>query len=196
MKGGLVVLAVLALVVLVIGGALVGGYNTLVQSRANVKGAWGQVENQLQRRNDLVPNLVETVRGIASQERAVFQSIADARARMAGARSTGEQIEAAREMDTALGRLFVVIENYPQLRSQENFLRLQDELAGTENRIAVERGRYNELVRDYNVLVQRFPTVLYAGLLGFQQMPYYEAVSGAETPPAVRFDPAPGDTAR
>src|SRR5262249_41541922 len=160
MKGGLVVVAVLAILVLVVGGWLVGGYKSLVQSRTAVEQSWAQVENVLQRRNDLIPNLVETVKGIAQQEQAVFGAIADARARMAGAKTPEETIDAAHQMDTALGRLFVVVENYPQLRSSENFLRLQDEIAGTENRISVARGDYNAAVQSYNGKGQPFRTVL------------------------------------
>jgi LemA protein len=196
MKGGLAVVAVLAVIVLAIGGWLVGGYNGLVQSRTTVDNAWAQVENYLQRRNDLIPNLVETVKGIAQQEQAVFGAIADARARMAGAKTPEETINAAHQMDTALGRLFVVVENYPQLRSSENFLRLQDEIAGTENRIAVARGDYNAAVRDYNVKVQTFPTVLYARLMGFQPKPFFEATPGAEAPPQVKFNLNPKDTTK
>jgi LemA protein len=196
MRAGWIVLAVIAVIVLMVGGALVGGYNSLVQSKVNVDNAWGQVENQLQRRNDLIPNLVETVKGIAGQEQTVFGEIAEARARMAGARTPEQTMEASRQMDTALGRLFVVVENYPQLRSSENFMRLQDELAGTENRIAVERMRYNEVVRDYNVKVRTFPTMLFAGILGFQPKPFFEATKGAEVPPAVKFNLAPRDTGK
>src|SRR5262249_46541141 len=196
MKGGLVVVAVLAILVLVVGGWLVGGYKSLVQSRTAVEQSWAQVENVLQRRNDLIPNLVETVKGIAQQEQAVFGAIADARARMAGAKSPEETIAASRAMDTALGRLFVVVENYPQLRSSDNFMRLQDELAGTENRISVERGRYNEAVRDYNVKVNTFPTVIYARMLGFQPKPFFEATPGAETPPHVQFNLNPKDSTK
>jgi LemA protein len=194
MKGVLVVVAVLALIVLVIGGWLVGGYNSLVTSRTTVETAWAQVENVLQRRNDLIPNLVETVKGIAQQEQAVFGAIADARARMAGAKSPQETIDAAHQMDTALGRLFVVVENYPQLRSSENFLRLQDEIAGTENRISVARGDYNNAVQAYNVKVNTFPTILYARMLGFEPKPFFNATPGAETPPAVHFNLNPKDS--
>jgi len=196
MKGGLAVVAVIAVIVLLVGGWLVGGYNSLVQSRATVQTAWAQVQNVLQRRNDLIPNLVETVKGIAQQEQAVFGEIADARARMAGAKTPEETIAASHAMDTALGRLFVVVENYPQLKSSENFLRLQDELAGTENRISVERGRYNDAVREYNVKVQTFPTLLFARLLGFQPMPFFEATPGAATPPHVQFNLNPKDTTK
>jgi LemA protein len=196
MKGGLVVVAVLAVIVLVIGGMLVGGYNGLVQSRTTVETAWAQVENVLQRRNDLIPNLVETVKGIAQQEQAVFGAIADARARMAGAKTPEETIDAAHRMDTALGRLFVVVENYPQLKSSENFLRLQDEIAGSENRISVARGDYNAAVKDYNVKVQTFPTLLFARLMGFTPKPFFEATPGAEVPPHVQFNLNPRDTTK
>jgi LemA protein len=196
MRAGWIVLAVIAVIVLMIGGALAGSYNSLVNSKTETEKAWGQVENQLQRRNDLIPNLVETVKGIAGQEQTVFGEIAEARARMAGAKTPEETMAASRQMDTALGRLLVVVENYPQLRSSENFMRLQDELAGTENRIAVERMRYNEVVRDYNVKVRTFPTMIYAGMLGFQPKPFFEATKGAETPPAVKFNTAPGDTGK
>jgi LemA protein len=196
MKGALVVVAVLAVLVLVVGGWLVGGYNGLVQSRTTVETAWAQVENYLQRRNDLIPNLVETVKGIAQQEQAVFGAIADARARMAGAKTPEETIDASRQMDTALGRLFVVVENYPQLRSSENFLRLQDEIAGTENRISVARGDYNNAVQQYNVKVNTFPTLLYARMMGFQPKPFFNATPGAETPPHVQFNLNPRDTTK
>jgi LemA protein len=196
MKGGLVVVAVLAVLVLVIGGWAVSSYNGLIQSRTAVEQAWAQVENTLQRRNDLIPNLVETVKGIAQQEQAVFGAIADARARMAGAKSPEETIDAAHRMDTALGRLFVVVENYPQLRSSENFLRLQDEIAGTENRISVARGDYNTAVQQYNVQVQTFPTVIFARLMGFTPKPFFNATPGAETPPHVQFNLNPKDSTK
>jgi LemA protein len=194
MKGGMLILAVIAVLVLLVGGWLVGGYNSLIQSRTQVETAWAQVQNVLQRRNDLIPNLVETVKGIAQQEQAVFGAIADARARMAGAKTPEETIAASRQMDTALGRLFVVVENYPQLKSNENFLRLQDELAGTENRIATERMRYNEVVRDYNVKVQTFPTMLYARMLGFTTKPFFEATPESQTAPKVKFNLNPADS--
>jgi LemA protein len=195
MKAGvLLVLGIVLVVVLFLVGAIAGSYNNLVRLNAEVDKSWGQVENQLQRRNDLIPNLVETVKGIAAQEQTVFKMIADARAQMAGARSPAETMEASRAMDSALGRLLVVVENYPQLKSSENFLRLQDELAGTENRIATERMRYNETVTEYNVKVKTFPTVFIAGMMGFKPRQLFEAVEGAETPPAVRFPGGPADT--
>ncbi len=195
-RGLLLGLAIVAIIVLVFAGSIAGGYNSLVRARTDVDRSWGQVENQLQRRNDLVPNLVETVKGIAGQEQTVFKMIADARARMAGARTPEETMAASQAMDGALGRLLLVVENYPQLRSSENFLRLQDELAGTENRIAVERMRYHDSVRAYNVKVQTFPSLVIAGFMGLKPKPYFEAVKGAETPPAVRFNLGPADTTR
>jgi LemA protein len=153
-----------------------------------VKTAWAEVDNLLQRRNDLIPNLVETVKGIAAQEQAVFGQIADARARMAGATTPEARIEAGKAMDSALGRLFVVIENYPQLRSSENFMRLQDELAGTENRLSVGRTRYNEVAGNYNAMVRRFPTNVFANMLGFKAEPFYPVPESAKQVPQVNFD--------
>jgi LemA protein len=187
MKVLLIVVAVVVVLGIILVGSLVGGYNNLVQLDTQVDNSWAQVENQLQRRNDLVPNLVETVKGIAEQEREVFGHIADARAQMAGAKTPQEVMGASRMMDGALGRLLVVVENYPQLRSSENFMRLQDELAGTENRIAVERRRYNESVRSINATVRSFPVMLYAGMMGFEKHDFFEAAEGAEAVPEVRF---------
>jgi LemA protein len=186
-RGLLVTIAVVAILLLMIGGCLAGNYNRLVTMRESVSQQWAQVDNQLQRRNDLIGNLVETVRGTATQEQAVFGEIADARARMAGAHTTEDQIKAGQAMDTALGRLLVVVENYPQLKSNEAFLQLMDELAGTENRLSTERKRYNDIVRDFNVLVKRFPTNLYAGLFNFKESPYYEIPASARAVPKVDF---------
>ncbi len=186
-KGGMIILAVVALVVLGLGGWAAGNYNTLVQRKADVDKAFAEVDNLLQRRNDLIPNLVETVKGIAAQEQTVFGQIANARAAMAGARSPEAKFAAGQQMDSAIGRLLVVIENYPQLKSQENFLRLQDELAGTENRLSVARTRYNEVVRDYNVLVKSFPTNIFAGMFGYTEKPFYPIAPGARNVPGVSF---------
>jgi LemA protein len=159
-----------------------------VTSKEAVGQRWAQVDNQLQRRNDLIGNLVETVRGVAGQELAVFGEIADARAKMAGARGNTEQgVEAGRAMDSALGRLLVVVENYPQLKSSEAFRQLMDELAGTENRLATERMRYNQEVQDYNVMVKRFPTNLYAGAFNFREATYYQVPESAKAVPRVDF---------
>ena len=192
MKGGLVILAIIAVLVLGIGGWVVGNYNGLVSKKADVEKSLAEVDNLLQRRNDLIPNLVETVKGIAAQEQAVFGQIAEARSQMAGARSTEQKISAGNAMDSAISRLLVVIENYPQLRSQENFLRLQDELAGTENRLSVSRTRYNEVVAEFNVMVKRFPTNLFAGMFGYKEEPFYQVSEAQKQVPRVEFPGAPG----
>jgi LemA protein len=183
----------IALGILILGALFVGGYivstrNSLVTMQEQAKTAWAQVENQLQRRNDLIPNYVETVKGYAKQETTIFTAIADARARMAGARGNpAETIAANNQLESALARLLVVVENYPVLKSSENFMRLQDELAGTENRIATERMRYNEVVRDYNIRIRRFPANLVAGLFNFAVMPLFEAPAAAKVVPQVKF---------
>ena len=195
MKAGLIIVAVLAVLVIGVGGWVVGNYNGLVAKKADVDKQFAQVDNELQRRNDLIPNLVETVKGIAAQEQTVFGRIADARAAMAGAKTPEQKLAAGGAMDQALGRLLVVIENYPQLKSQENFLKLQDELAGTENRLAVERMRYNEIVRDYNVMVMRFPTNIFAGMFNYKVATFYPVTAEAKQAPKVSFPgaaPAPG----
>jgi LemA protein len=162
-------------------------YNRFTAQEEAIKGAWGEVQNQLLRRNDLIPNLVETVKGIAGQEQEVFGRIADSRARLAGARTPEETIAAANEQTSALARLLAVVENYPQLRSSESFNRLMDELAGTENRIAVARGRYNERIREYNTLRRQFPSNVTATVFGFQEYPYFEAPTEAQQAPRVNF---------
>ena len=181
----LIVLAVIVL--LALWG--VGQYNSLVTLEQSVRSQWAQVDNQLQRRNDLLPNLVATVKGVAGQEQKVFGMIADARARMAGAASkpVGEQIDAARQMDSAIGRLLVVVENYPQLRSAENFGALQAQLEGTENRISVERRRYNEVVQQFNTTVKRFPAMIFANMFGFKEKPFYPVAEEAKKVPQVQF---------
>ena len=191
MKGGLVVVAVLAVIVLVIGGMLVGGYNGLVQSRTTVETAWAQVENVLQRRNDLIPNLVEVTRGYATHEKEVFSRIADARARLLAGGSRDDKIAAANEMTGALGRLLAIAEQYPDLKANQQFARLSDELAGTENRISVERMRYNDAVREYNEYTKSFPAVLYAQALGFKPEKYFEAPPEAQQVPRVDFGNEP-----
>jgi len=178
------------MVVLAIAAATIASgcsYNTFVGKEEGVKAQWAQVENQLQRRNDLIPNLVETTKGIAQQEKDVFGQIADSRAKMAGARTPEQTIQAANEQTAALGRLLVVVENYPQLRSSESFNRLMDELSGTENRIAVERMRYNERVQDYNTTRRQFPSNITAGIFGFKEYPLFNAPPAAEPVPKVNF---------
>ena len=168
-------------------------YNRFVGQEEAIKTQWAQVENQLQRRNDLIPNLVETVKGYAQQERDVFGQIADARSKLSGAQSanpgvpTEQKIQAANEQSAALARLLVVVENYPQLRSNESFNRLMDELSGTENRIAVERMRYNERVQEYNVSRRKFPSNITAGIFGFKEYPLFNAPPEAERVPRVDF---------
>jgi LemA protein len=162
-------------------------YNRFTAQEEAIKAQWGQVENQLQRRSDLIPNLVETVKGFAAQERDVFQAVADARAKMAGAATPAQRIEAANAESSALSRLLVVVENYPQLKSSETFLQLQNQLEGTENRLAVERMRYNERIQEYNTLRRRFPSNVTARLFGFGEYPYFNAPAAAEATPKVDF---------
>jgi LemA protein len=162
-------------------------YNTFVSQEEAIKAQWGQVENQLQRRNDLVPNLVETVKGVAQQEQEVFGRIADSRAKLAGATTPEQQMQAANEQSSALARLLVVVENYPQLRSNDQFARLMDELSGTENRIAVERMRYNERVQAYNTSRRQFPSNITASIFGFKEYQIFDAPKEAEAVPRVNF---------
>ena len=166
-------------------------YNTFVGQEEAIKTQWAQVENQLQRRNDLIPNLVETTKGIAQQEQDVFGRIAESRAKMAGATTPEQRIAAANEQSSALARLLVVVENYPQLRSSESFNRLMDELSGTENRISVERMRYNERVQEYNTLRRRFPSNVTASIFGFKEHPLFDAPTAAEQVPKVNFGKPP-----
>ena len=170
-------------------------YNRFVGQEEAIKTQWGQVENQLQRRNDLIPNLVETVKGVAQQEKDVFGQIAESRSKLAGARTTegptDQKIDAANQQSAALARLLVVVENYPQLRSNEQFARLMDELSGTENRIAVERMRYNERVQDYNTSRRQFPSNVTAGIFGFKEYPLFNAPPEAERVPRVNFGTQP-----
>ena len=176
-----------ALVALLAVGLAGCSYNRFVSQEEAIKTQWAQVENQLQRRNDLIPNLVETVKGIAQQEKDVFGQIADSRAKLAGAQTPEQTIEAANQQSAALARLLVVVENYPQLRSNEQFARLMDELSGTENRIAVERMRYNERVQAYNTSRRQFPSNVTAGIFGFKEYPVFNAPPEAEKVPRVNF---------
>ncbi|MCH7912159.1 MAG: LemA family protein [Deltaproteobacteria bacterium] len=161
--------------------------NQFVTMEENIKGQWAQVENVLQRRSDLIPNLVNTVKGFASQEKDIFISIAESRAKLSGAATIGDKIKAANGMSSALGRLLVVVERYPDLKSNQNFMALQDELAGTENRITVERKRYNDSVRQYNTGLRRFPGNLIASSMGISQYPYYEVPKEKKEVPKVKF---------
>src|ERR1700747_647278 len=192
MKIALIVLAVLVIVALMLGSSFIGCRNQMVVKREAVNAAWAQVDVVLQRRGDLIPNLVETVKGFAAQEQIVFGDIAKARSALLGAHSPAEKIAANGQLDSALGRLLVVVENYPQLKSNENFLRLQDELAGTENRIAVERRRYNETIQDYNTYIAVFPNSLVASMSGFARNDaYFKTEEGARQVPKVTFGTAP-----
>ena len=180
MKKSTVVLIVIGLIVVLLAGGAVSQYNSLVVLETNVESRWAQVENQLQRRADLIPNLVATVKGYAEHEEQIFTEIADARSRLLGARSPEEQIAANNSLDMALGRLLAISENYPQLKADASFNRLMDELAGTENRIAVERMRYNESVEVWNRTIRQFPTVVLANILGKQSMAFFTASEEAQ----------------
>ena len=184
-----VLLGVAVLAAIVFGGMYVERRNQMVTMKESITGAWAQVDTVIQRRADLVPNLVETVKGIAAQEREVFSNIAEARARLGGAQAPSDRIAANESLSSALSRLLVVVENYPELRSNQNFIRLQDELAGTENRIAVERRKYNQTVQDYNTYIQLFPNNLVASFSGFaREDAYFRTTEEArQAPPVVNF---------
>ena len=173
------VVVLLVLVALMVGGSYVSSKNEMVRKNEAIKQAWSQVDVVLQRRADLIPNLVETVKGYAKHEQTVFGDIANARAGLLNARTPAAKIAANGQLDGALGRLLAIAENYPTLKSNQNFLALQDELAGTENRIAVERRRYNEAIQDYNTYIGLFPNNIFAGWAGFQRNNDYFAASGA-----------------
>src|SRR5439155_11898688 len=178
----------IAVLILLSAGKYINVKNTLVQKNEGVKAAWSQVDIVLQRRADLIPNLVETVKGYAKQEQTVFGDIAKARSALLSAGTPEQKIAANGQLDGALGRLLLIVENYPQLKSNENFLRLQDELAGTENRIAVERKRYNDTLQDYNTYVQQFPNNIFARWAGFNRnSAYFAAAEGSREVPKVNF---------
>lgn len=188
MGKGLIVIIILVLIALFAFGQYVSVRNTLVTKNEAVKASWSQVDIVLQRRADLIPNLVQTVKGYAQQEQTVFGDIANARARLLSANTPSEKIAANGQLDGALGRLLALSENYPQLKSNENFLRLQDELSGTENRIAVERKRYNDTLQDYNTYIQHFPNNIFAGWAGFKvNDAYFQASEGSRAVPKVDF---------
>jgi len=193
MSKGLIFIIVLVLIALMAFGQYVSVRNTLVQKNEAVKAAWSQVDVVLQRRADLIPNLVETVKGYAKQEQTVFGDIAKARSALLSAGTPSEKIAANQQLDGALGRLLAIVENYPQLKSNENFLRLQDELAGTENRIAVERKRYNDTLQDDNTYIRQFPHNIFAGWAGFKpNEAYFAASEGSRQVREVNFStPAP-----
>ena len=183
----IIIAAIVVFVILIPYSYLKGTYNSLVTMDEAVKAAWAQVENQLQRRYDLIPNLVETVKGYAAQEKEVFLRVTEARAKVGGATTVSDKISANNGLSAALSRLLLVVERYPDLKSNTNFLRLQDELAGTENRISVERRRYNETVKVYNIRIRRFPTNLLAGLFGFEKAAFFEVPKERQEAPKVKF---------
>ena len=188
---GLIVMIVFVALLVILGLWAAGVYNGLVRLRNLVQEAWRQIDVELTRRHDLIPNLVETVKGYAQQEVTVFGDIAKARSALLSAGTPQQKIAANGQLDGAIGRLLLVVENYPQLKSNENFLRLQDELAGTENRIAVERKRYNDTLQDYNTYVQQFPNSIFAGWAGFKpNEAYFTASEGARQVPKVNFAPS------
>jgi LemA protein len=200
MKAVILLLVIIVVLALIFGSVYVGRRNQMAIKREAVNAAWSQVDVVLQRRADLIPNLVQTVKGYAVQEQTVFGDIAAARAALVGAKTPSDKIAANGQLDSALSRLLVIVENYPQLKSNENFMRLQDELAGTENRIAVERKRYNDTVQDYNTYISLFPNSLVASMAGFMRNDaYFKTEEGAREAPKVNFDfnkqaPAPSTT--
>lgn len=183
-----VLIVVLVVVIIGIGIFVISAYNRLVDLKIKTDKQWAQVETVLQRRFDLVPNLVNTVKGYAKHEKSVFEELAKARAAYAGARNIGQKVKAANEFEGALARLLMIVENYPVLKANETFMRLMDELAGTENRIAVERHRFNEAVGFYNTNIKQFPTVFIARMFGFNEREFFEATKGAEKVPEVKFE--------
>ena len=191
-KGKIVLFAVIGVLLLLaisLYGFFKGNYNKFVALDEGAKAAWAQVENQLQRRYDLIPNLVETVKGYAKHEQDVFVQVTNARSKVGGMANASEadKIKAQNELSSALSRLLVVVERYPDLKANQNFLKLQDELAGTENRISVERKKYNEAVQRYNVAIRSFPANLLAGMFGFEKKPLFEAPADAKVAPKVKF---------
>ena len=187
-KGCLIAGVIGLVVILLIGGSLVGTYNGMVTQDENCDKAWANVETVLQRRFDLIPNLVNTVKGYASHEKELLTEITALRSQWGKAQTVQQKSQVASMLEGAMGRLMVVVENYPDLKANQNFLALQDELAGTENRISVERRRYNEAIQQYNTLIRRFPTSILAGMTGFQRRAPFEAAAGAETAPTVSFE--------
>ena len=185
-KAGIILIA-LALLFILLGGWLFGYYNSFVNMDEGIKNAWAQVENQLQRRSDLIPNLVNTVKGYAKHEKEIFENIANARTKLAGAQSIGDKITAANEVTSALGRLLVIVEQYPNLKADQSFSKLMDELAGTENRIAVERKRYNDKVMEYNQMRRRFPSKIIASMFNFAEAAYFKVPESAKEAPKVDF---------
>ncbi len=186
MKKAWIGIAVLALIAL-LGMSAMGGYNNLVQLNESINGKWSQVDVQLQRRADLIPNLVATVQGYAAHEQEIMNNLANARSSLLGAQGVADKAAANEELTSALSRLLVIVENYPNLKADANFRQLQDELAGTENRIAVSRRDYNEAVQNYNSRIKTLPTSIWAGMLGFSPREYFQADEASQTVPQVNF---------
>lgn len=184
----LIILGVIALVVIILVSSISSTYNSLVSLETEVETKQAQISTQLQRRSDLIPNLVNTVKGYAAHENEVYTAIADARSKLAGADTVEELSEADSQLSSALSRLLVVVENYPQLKASENFIALQDQLEGTENRIATARNDYNAAAKEYNAKIRKFPSNIFAGLFGFEKVDYFEAEEGAEKNPEVSFE--------
>jgi LemA protein len=183
----IIVVAVIAVLAIALYSMFAGNYNRFVKMDVGIKAAWAQVENQLQRRYDLIPNLVETVKGYAKQEKDVLVEVTNARSKVGGAGTVPEKIAANNQLSGALSRLMVVVERYPDLKSNQNFLKLQDELAGTENRIAVERMRYNDAVKIYNESIRTFPANFVAGMFGFKEAAFFKVDEVAKVVPKVKF---------
>ena len=189
MKTAIIAIVVLVILALIVGSSFIGIRNQMAVKKEAVSAEWSQVDVVLQRRADLIPNLVETVKGYATQEQVVYGDIAKARSALIGAQTPADKIAANGQLDSALSRLLVIVENYPQLKSNENFMRLQDELAGTENRIAIERRKYNQVVQDYNTFLVTFPNSLIASMSGFTRNDaYFKTDEGARNAPKVNFD--------
>jgi LemA protein len=187
LKSLIIVLGILLVIVIGMYSYMKGTYNRLVSLEEGVKAAWAQVENQLQRRYDLIPNYVQTVKGYAAHEKEVLLRVTEARAKVGSAATVSEKIEANNQLTSAIGRLLVVVEQYPELKANANFIRLQDELAGTENRIAVERMRFNEAVKTYNITIRHFPTNIIAGMFGFEKATFFEVPKERQEAPKVKF---------
>lgn len=188
-KSTIVIIVVVVILVAIIAG-LVSNYNGVVSLSEEVDNKFATIDTMLQRRADLIPNLVNTVKGYTNQEQAVIDSVTDARAKLAGANSVGEKANADQELSTALSNLLVVVENYPDLKSSQNFINLSDELAGTENRIATARKDYNDAVKEYNTKIKRFPTNIVSGMFGYGEKEYFQVSEGSEEVPTVDFNTA------
>lgn len=186
-KIALIILAVVIAVVLIIAGVFITNYNSLVTMKANVEALQSDIDVVLQKRVDLIPNLVNTVKGYAAHETEVIKSVSDARAKLAGAATMNEKNEANNELTSALSRLLVVKESYPELKANEQFAKLMDELAGLENRISVARKKYNDGAKEYNIAIKKFPKSIFAGIFGYETAEYFESSEGADTPPSVDF---------